>query len=407
MAEEIQEQEVKKEEVETKELSRNELIDQVIMKLRSDDFTVHFYCPAMPKPSGGVGVLLRLASHLSKRYKVKVWYEPIHDQQLSMQESNKAKKRIDIFRLFNHDWIDFDVSKVEFKPLGDKEAVTVDKDGKMVKFKTSPLQVNSEDFLVIPEGFPNVMQMTAQITCKRIVLAQSWAYVLTGMQSGQSWANFGIRDVISVSDAITEFINTTMGGMRIKKIRQGIDRDIFKIPEKKSFKKPMIAYMTPRGEESRLKITNIIKMFQAVNPHYRWVRFVEIGGMKREEFAERLSEFAFCLYTDEIAGFGTLPLEAMATGTHVVGWFPFGSKEYVSDKNGFWAQNGEIFQMVELLGVALDKWLSGEMDTDVIQTDYETVLEKYTVEGEEDRIIEIFKEYKTERTRELEQAKTN
>lgn len=404
MAEEIQEQEVKNES-EEKQPTRNELIDQVIMKLRSDDFSIHFYCPAMPKPSGGVGVLLRLASHLSQRHTVKIWYEPLHDPQVSQQESIKAKQRVDVFRLFNPDWVDFDISKLEFKPLGDKEALTVNADGKLVKFQTTPLQVNSEDFMLIPEGFPNIMKMTAQVSCKRIVLAQSWAYVLTGLQAGESWSHYGIRDVISVSDAISEFINTTMGGMKIKKIRQGIDREVFKVPEKKSFKKPMIAYMSPRGEETRLKITNIIKMFQAVNPHYRWVRFVELGGLKREEFAERLSEFAFCLYTDEIAGFGTLPLEAMASGTHVIGWFPFGSKEYVADNNGFWAQNGEIFQMVELLGTALDKWLSGEMDIDVIQKDYEETLKNYTVEGEQERIIEIFKEYKTERCHELEGAK--
>jgi len=41
------------------------------------------------------------------------------------------------------------------------------------------------------------------------------------------------------------------------------------------------------------------------------------------------------LYTDEIAGFGTLPLEAMASGTHVVGWTPLGGKEYINEKNGF------------------------------------------------------------------------
>jgi len=402
MAEEIQEQEVQKEEV-----SRNELIDQVVERIRGDKFTVHFYCPAMPTPSGGVGVLLRLASHLSERYDIKVWYEPQHDPNLSQQESVKAKKRVDIFNTFTADWVDFDISKIEFKALGDKEAKTINSEGKVVTFETTPLQVQSEDFMFIPEGFPNIMQMTAQVSCKRIVLAQSWAYVLTGMQDGQSWQNFGIRDVVSVSDAITEFINTTMPGMNIKKIRQGIDREVFQLPEEISKKKPMVAFMTPRGQETNLKVMNIIKMFRAVNPHLRWVRFVELGGLKREEFAERLSEFAFCMYTDEIAGFGTLPLESMASGTHVVGWFPFGSKEYVKDNNGFWAHNGEIFQMVELLGVALEKWLSGEMDVPQIQSDYEDLLKNYTVNGEKERIFEIIKEYKTERTHELEAAKTN
>jgi len=390
-----------------KEVSRNELIDQVVERIRGDNFSVHFYCPAMANPSGGVGVVLRLASHLSKTLSVKIWYEPQQNKELTQQESNKLKKRIDIFDQFKPDWVDFDISKVEFKALGDKEANTVNSEGKVVTFPTTPLQVQSEDIMFIPEGFPNIMKMTAQVSCKRVVLAQSWAYVLTGMQDGQSWHNFGIKDVVSVSDAITEFINTTMPGMKIKKLRQGIDRKIFNVPEKASDKKPMIAFMTPRGEETKLKVMNIIKMFRAVNPHFRWVRFVELGGLSREEFAERLSEFAFCMYTDEIAGFGTLPLEAMASGTHVIGWFPFGSKEYVHENNGFWAHNGEIFQMVELLGVALEKWMNGEMDVPQIQKDYDELLDKYTTGGEEERINEIIKEYKTERCHELEAAKTN
>ena len=166
MAEEIQEQEVQKEEV-----SRNELIDQVVERIREDKFTVHFYCPAMSTPSGGVGVLLRLASHLSERYNVNVWYEPQHNLKLSQQEYAKTKKKVDIFNTFNADWVDFDLSKIQFKALGDKEANIINSEGKVVAIETTPLQVQSEDFMFIPEGFPNIMQMTAQVSCKRIVNA--------------------------------------------------------------------------------------------------------------------------------------------------------------------------------------------------------------------------------------------
>ena len=132
---------------------------------------------------------------------------------------------------------------------------------------------------------------------------------------------------------------------------------------------------------------------------------MELANMDKEQFAEKLASCAFLLYTDDIAGFGTLPLEAMSCGTHVVGWAPFGGKEYITDQNGFWAANGDIFTTAELLGVAIDKWLAGEMDSAEIQESYEKTLAPYTDENEKNGIINIINQYKNERINELEGIK--
>jgi hypothetical protein len=89
-----------------------------------------------------------------------------------------------------------------------------------------------------------------------------------------------------------------------------------------------------------------------------------------------------------------------------VGWAPFGGKEYINDQNGFWSANGDIFTTAELLGIAIDKWLSGEMDTAEIQASYEKTLEPYTEEKEKSGIIDIINQYKNERINELEGIKT-
>jgi len=154
-----------------------------------------------------------------------------------------------------------------------------------------------------------------------------------------------------------------------------------------------------------MKTFNIIKTFQAFYPHLRWVRFVQLSGLSKKEFAERLASCAFVLYTDDIAGFGTLPLESMASGTHVVGWNSYGGKEYVTPDNGFWTVNGEIFQTAEILGIAIDKWLNGEMDVKGIQQTYEKTLERYTEEGEKINFLNIINDYKNERINELEGIK--
>ncbi len=197
-----------------------------------------------------------------------------------------------------------------------------------------------------------------------------------------------------------------MPGLSIKQFSQGIDRKLFKPPVKRSDKFPMVGFMATRGAENILKTFNIIKTFQAFYPHFKWIRFVELSGLSKEEFAERLAGCAIALYTDDIAGFGTFPLEAMACGTHVVGWASYGGKEYMNPNNGFWATNGDIFQTAELLGVAVDKWLNGELDAEGIYKEYETTLSKYTEDSANAQLLKLINEYTDERIKELEAVKT-
>ena len=397
--------------VDDKKMSHNEIVDLSINKLQNNDFRVYFYCPPVNFASGGMGTLLRLAKNLKEDgFSVKLVYQPRLDQRASyedsMKESQKQKKQvqINVFEKFEPTWMDFDLEGVEIIPLGDGEIIFNDQN--RTRVQAQPLAVSPEDLLIIPEGFPDVMQKTMQTACKRVVLAQSWFYVLNAMQPGQTWQHFGIQDVISVSDAITEYLGSVMPGLRVKNIKQGINRELFKVPEKMSSKTPVVVYSANRGQENKAKTINLIKTFYMFYPHLRWVRFVELANMSREEFAERLSSSAFALYTDDIAGFGTLPLEAMACGTHVVGWASFGGKEYMNENNGFWTNNGDIFQTAEVLGVAMDKWLNGELDNSTVQETYEETLSHYTVEGERSQFLNIINEYKKERINELEGIKT-
>jgi glycosyltransferase involved in cell wall biosynthesis len=378
------------------------LVDSVIEKVNNNKANYYFYCPPLNTASGGIGVLIKLAKMLKEAgYNSKIVFEPRQDQRASYEESRKNNKQIDVFEKFNPTWLDFDYSDIEMLPLGDKAVLY--NDG--TKQECAPLNVNPEDFFFIPEGFPNIMKKTAQVSCKKIVIAQSWFYVLNALNTGESWQGFGIFDVISVSDAITEYLNTVMPGLKIKNFSQGINRNIFKVPGKKSGKYPIVGFMGNRGQENQMKTFNIIKTFQAFYPHLRWVRFIQLSGLSKKEFAERLSSCAFVLYTDDVAGFGTLPLEAMASGTHVVGWNAYGGKEYVTQENGFWTTNGDIFQTAEIMGVAIDKWLNGEMDVEEIQQTYEKTLERYTEEGEKENFLNIINQYKNERINELEGLK--
>ena len=393
---------MEKEMIDNAQVDHNELVQSVIEKVRNNDSNYYFYCPPLNTPSGGIAVLIKLAKIMKDAgYKVKIVFEPRQDQRASAEDSRKKNKQVDVFERFNPQWLDFDFSNVEFVPLGDKKILFNDGSEQ----ESSALNINPEDFFFIPEGFPNIMKKTMQVACKKIVIAQSWFYVLNGLNTGETWQGLGVYDVISVSDAITEYLQTVMPGLNIKSFSQGINRNIFTVPTKESDKYPIIGFMGSRGDENQMKTFNIMKTFQAFYPHLRWVRFIQLRGLSRKEFAERLASCAFVLYTDDIAGFGTLPLESMACGTHVVGWNAYGGKEYVTPDNGFWTINGDIFQTAEILGIAIEKWLNGEMDVEEIQESYEKTLERYTEENEKEKFLNIINEYKNERINELEGIK--
>jgi len=362
------------------------------------------YCPAMSTPSGGISVLFEHAKTLKDAgYNVTVIYEPQQNSRASLEATNKArlkgaKQPVVIFDKFNPSWLGDLKDEVNMRCLAEGELTY--SDGTTEKFES--LLMNPEDIMVIPEGFPNIMENTANLSCKRVVLAQSWYYILSGMKVGQKWQHFGIKDVISVSDGISEYLNAVMPGLTIRNYKQGIDRELFNIPEKLSDKAPMISYMPGRGPESQMKTNAVIRTFYEFYPHYRWIRFAPLQGLTKEDFAKQLKNSAFALYTDEIAGFGTLPLEAMACGTHLIGWTPFGSKEYINEKNGFWAVNGDVFQLAELIGMALDRYFSGMLDSEEVINEYEKTLSNYTKQKETETILHIYKQIEDERIKELE-----
>ena len=385
----------------TESQKHNEIIETVIGKVKNNQFTIYYYCPAMNVPSGGIGVLFKQAKLLKDNgYNTVIIYEARQDTKASYVESQKKGKRIDIFEKFNPTWLGSDLEGMTLKCMG--EGTIKYADGSTEK--CAELTINPEDMVVIPEGFPNVMEKFAQFPCKKIILAQSWYYILNSMSVNQNWQQFGIRDVISVSDGITEYLNAIMPGLNIKQYSQSIDRTIFQ-PTAYTKKFPKIVFMPGRSQDAILKTFNVIKTFYCFYPQYRWIRFDELKGLTKEEFAERISESAFALYTDEIAGFGTMPLEAMACGTHVIGWTPLGGKEYMNPNNGFWAHNGEIFQLAELMGIAIERYLAGQLDAPGVIDEYEKTLSRYTPENEKEGILNIYNEYKHERIAELEQLK--
>jgi glycosyltransferase involved in cell wall biosynthesis len=315
---------------------------------------VYYYCPNLNHPSGGMGVLFKQAKILADNgYDVTLLYEGDG--------------------VFNPTWMEFSIEhipKVRINGLGS-------------------LRIDSNDLLVIPEGFGNLIDSTKNMKCKRTVLAQSWIYIYTSMPQPKSWKESGIESVISVSQGITEYIQKYMPGIEVKQYKQSIS-PIFKSNLDKEFK---VCYSSSRSNTQQMNTHNLINIIKSTDKRLRNTQFVELKGMSKQQFASELADCAFCLYTDEIAGFGTLPLEAMACNTHVVGFSNIGNKEYVRENNGFWFQNGDYHTLTDNIINELNRFLDGYEYDGLCLHEINTSSE-YNEEQEKERILEIFETFK-------------
>jgi hypothetical protein len=315
---------------------------------------VYYYCPNLNHPSGGMGVLFKQAKILADNgYDVTLLYEG--------QET------------FNPTWMDFSIEhipKVKINGLGS-------------------FRIDSNDLLVIPEGFGNLIDSTKNMKCKRTVLAQSWIYIYTSMPQPKSWKESGIERVISVSQGITEYIQKHMSGIKVHQYKQSIS-PIFRSNLDKAFK---VCYSSSRSNTQQMNTQNLISIVRSSDKRLRNVQFVELKGMSKQQFANELADCAFCLYTDEIAGFGTLPLEAMASSTHVVGFSNIGNKEYVRNNNGFWCQNGDYHTLTDNIIDELNRFLDGYEYDDLCLHEISTS-SHYNEPQEKERILEIFQTFK-------------
>lgn len=315
---------------------------------------VYYYCPNLNHPSGGMGVLFKQAKILADNgYDVTLLYEG--------QET------------FNPTWMEFSIEYIPKVRINGLES----------------LRIDSNDLLVIPEGFGNLIDSTKNMKCKRTVLAQSWIYIYTSMPRAKSWKESGIESVISVSQGITEYIQKYMPGIEVKQYKQSIS-PIFKSNLDKEFK---VCYSSSRSNTQQMNTHNLINIVKSTDKRLRNVQFVELKGMSKQQFANELADCAFCLYTDEIAGFGTLPLEAMACNTHVVGFSNIGNKEYVRNSNGFWCQNGDYHTLTDNIIVELNRFLDGYEYDGLCLHEINTA-SHYNEPQEKERILDIFETFK-------------
>ena len=261
-----------------------------------------------------------------------------------------------------------------------------------VSIESQQLKVTAKDFIVIPELFGNVIEQTSNLPCKKIVLSQAYDYVLEMLIPGKRWADYGVNQCITTSEKQAEYLRNLMGPtLKTSVVPVSIPK-FFKPSEKP--KKPIIAIHT-RDQRDTVKI---FKSFYIKYPHLKWFTFRDMRTMSLEKFAQNLSECCVSVWVDDIAGFGTFPLESMKCDVPVLGKVPNMVPEWMEDKNGLWTH--DFNAIPDILANYVQAWLEDASPDELYEKMGETA-KKYKEETQKEKILEVYQTIVQERSEEF------
>lgn len=271
-----------------------------------------------------------------------------------------------------------------------------------VSAESQELNVGPEDILVIPEIFASIMKQVKDLPCKKVVLCQSYYYLTEALPIGDRWDLLGFKDVITTSQKQADYLKELFPAINTHIIPVSIP-DYFKPTEK--MKEPTVAIHTRDQSETM----RIVKTFYLQFPQYKWIPFQDMRGMPRRSFAETLSKACLGVWVDDIAGFGTMPVEAMECDTPVVGKLPEMLPEWMLETdedgnekiagNGVWT-NSKL-AIPELISRYIKLWLEDKHPQELFDEMNKTK-GVYTVEKQEERTEEVFYKLLDDKKKEIE-----
>jgi len=246
------------------------------------------------------------------------------------------------------------------------------------------LSISPEDFVVIPELYGHVMDQIKNFPCGKIVICQSYDYMLETLPPGVTWEQYGFMKCITTSEEQKTYINQMMKSVNVDVISPFIS-ECFNKKDKPD--KPIVAIHTREPRDT----AKIIKSFYLKYPQFRWITFRDMRGIKQTDFANFLKDAYISVWVDSESAFGTFPIESMKCGTPVIGKVPNMKPSWMSESNGVWTY--EFNEIIDVVANFTQNWLEDNIKVELYEKMQSTANDYCDKEKFQSQVFKNFNEY--------------
>ena len=264
------------------------------------------------------------------------------------------------------------------------------------------IKISASDFLLIPEIFANVMSQTKDLPCKRIVICQNINYITEFIPLGVSWSDYKITDVLTTTETQANDLADLFPTVKTRVIPPSIPSYFRNNNEPKK----LMVCISCKDDSIVNKIT---KQFHWKYPEYRWVTFANAKGLPRDSFADTIRDSEITLWVDDDTYFGYIPVEAIKSGSVVIGKIPNVIPEWMYNEDGqSLCDAGLWFTSLKDVHKIIANVIKSIMNDDIpceLYAAMEKFEDKYTEEQQKNKIKSVFKEFVSDRVKELDLVK--
>jgi hypothetical protein len=259
-----------------------------------------------------------------------------------------------------------------------------------VRYLALPETLNKADIVVIPEGFPHLMQALQAMPLRRFAIALNWHYAYAALPGLWDWRAFGIERILTHSPFIADYLGWSMQ-LPCHVFVWGINPDLYFFEA--GCKTASVVYISRK----QTHVEELKSVLHSRCPRFiTEIRWQGLDSLSEIEYARLVRSAGVFLNLSAAEGLPCSLLEAMRSGTLVAGYNSVGARdELVGEgerQNCILAANADYPHLARLLEPALKDLLAGDLSpwVRVIHNGIQTS-NAYTREAEEASVLAMWR----------------
>ena len=243
------------------------------------------------------------------------------------------------------------------------------------------------------------MNQTKQLPCKRVAILQNYNYLVEQMPYVAQWGDFGIMEGITNSDYQAAELNESFPYVKLRKVTPFISKVFGKTNEPRK----MVVNVISKDQSN---IKKIVKPFYWKYPMFKWVSFMELRNLSKEDFAKALREGAITIIVDEDASFGYAALESIKSGSITMCKVPETELDWASNEDGtlpnccVWFNDYSTLH--KQLASVVRSWIMDKVPA-VLEEEGEKILENYSYDKTKGELLTYVNDTLGKRKKEMEE----